>query len=468
MRRGIMAAAAIAVARPLWLSLIVDRTISMHRGRPMRTRTVFSLVLSLLLFAGGEAFAAERRVALVIGNSSYIHAPALDNPVNDVTAVSVMLEGAGFQVVETRNNLDNTAMRRVIREFSAMTRDADVAVVFYAGHGLEVDGINYLIPTDAKLASDIDVEDEAISLDRVLRVLEPAKSLRLVILDACRDNPFVKTMKRTLASRSFGRGLAGVEPAMSNTLIAFAAKAGSTANDGDGAHSPFTTALLKHLTAPGLDLRIAFGKVRDEVLASTGARQEPHVYGSLGGTTIALVPAGEVSGAATAAPAPGGDVGRDVARLRIRHAGRHQGGMGRVPGCASDRLLRRPCARPTRQALGRARGSAGRGAGPGGFDAVAARTGVAGQAIGAAPCRQSARASEAKAGEGDGLGRRQPEPLVIVVRLQLCQAGRGSRHRGRARQWRRADRFRQEVLRRLRSPRSCCRPPASILRSLRA
>ena len=269
MRRGIMAAAAIAVARPLWLSLIVDRTISVDRGRPMRTRTVFSLVLSLLLFAGGEAFAAERRVALVIGNSSYIHAPALDNPVNDVTAVSVMLEGAGFQVVETRNNLDNTAMRRVIREFSAMTRDADVAVVFYAGHGLEVDGTNYLIPTDAKLASDIDVEDEAISLDRVLRVLEPARSLRLVILDACRDNPFVKTMKRTLASRSFGRGLAGVEPAMSNTLIAFAAKAGSTANDGDGAHSPFTTALLKHLTAPGLDLRIAFGKVRDEVLAST-------------------------------------------------------------------------------------------------------------------------------------------------------------------------------------------------------
>jgi hypothetical protein len=219
MRWGIVTAAVIAVARSLWLSLIVDRTISKHRGRPMRTRTVFSLALSLLPLAGGGAFAAERRVALVIGNSSYIHAPALDNPVNDVMAVSLMLEGAGFQVVETRNNLDNAAMRRVIREFSAMTRNADVAVVFYAGHGLEVDGTNYLIPTDAKLASDIDVEDEAISLDRVLRVLEPARSLRLVILDACRDNPFVKTMKRMLASRSFGRGLAGVEPAMSNTLI---------------------------------------------------------------------------------------------------------------------------------------------------------------------------------------------------------------------------------------------------------
>ncbi len=260
-------------------------------------------VLAVLLFAGGDAL-ADKRVALVIGNAGYAHAPALDNPVRDATAVSVMLQDAGFQVVETRSNLDNMRMRRAVRDFSVMTHDADVAVVFYAGHGLEVDGTNYLIPTDARLERDIDVEDEAISLDRVLLMLEPARSLRLVILDACRDNPFVRTMKRTLASRSFGRGLAGLEPG-SNTLVAFAAKAGSTASDGDGAHSPFTSALLKHLTAPGLDLRIAFGKVRDEVLALTGARQDPHVYGSLGGETIALVPAEpSVGAAAGAAPSP--------------------------------------------------------------------------------------------------------------------------------------------------------------------
>lgn len=257
-----------------------------------------------LLFTGGAA-SADKRVALVIGNSSYTHAPALDNPVNDATAVSIMLEGAGFHVVETRSNLDLAGMGRVIRDFAVMTHDADVAVVFYAGHGIEVDGVNYLIPTDAKLATDIDVEYEAMPLDRVLRVLEPARSLRLVILDACRDNPFVRTMKRTLASRAVGRGLAGIEPTASNTLIAFAAKAGSTAQDGDGAHSPFTSALLKHLIAPGLDLRIAFGKVRDEVLAVTGARQEPHVYGSLGGSTIALVPSETSLGAAAgAAPSP--------------------------------------------------------------------------------------------------------------------------------------------------------------------
>jgi Caspase domain len=257
-----------------------------------------------VLFAGGQAL-ADKRVALVIGNSSYAHAPPLDNPVNDATAVSIMLEGAGFQVVETRRNLDLAGMGRVIRDFAAMTRDADIAVVFYAGHGLEVDGVNYLIPTDAKLERDIDVEYEAMPLDRVLRVLEPARSLRLVILDACRDNPFVRTMKRTLASRGVvGRGLAGFEPG-SNTLIAFAAKGGSTASDGDGAHSPFTSSLLKYLTVPGLDLRFAFGKVRDEVFALTGSRQEPHVYGSLGGTAIALVP-GETSlgAAAGAAPSP--------------------------------------------------------------------------------------------------------------------------------------------------------------------
>jgi uncharacterized caspase-like protein len=265
---------------------------------------IVATVLAVFICAGGQAF-ADKRVALVIGNSSYAHAPVLDNPVNDATAVSIMLEGAGFQVVETRSNLDLAGMGRVIRDFAMMTRDADVAVVFYAGHGIEVDGVNYLIPTDARLATDIDVEYEAMPLDRVLRVLEPARSLRLVILDACRDNPFVRTMKRTMASRAVGRGLAGVEPMGSNTLIAFAAKAGSTAQDGDGAHSPFTSALLKHLIAPGLDLRIAFGKVRDEVLAVTGARQEPHVYGSLGGTTIALVPAETSLGAAAgAAPSP--------------------------------------------------------------------------------------------------------------------------------------------------------------------
>jgi uncharacterized caspase-like protein len=124
-------------------------------------------------------------------------------------------------------------MRKTLREFGASTREADIAVIYYAGHGIELDGNNYLIPTDAALETDADVLDETLPLDRVLFAVEPAKRLRLIILDACRDNPFTKTMKRTIAVRTVGRGLAKVEPTSPNTLIAFAAKAGSTALDGD-------------------------------------------------------------------------------------------------------------------------------------------------------------------------------------------------------------------------------------------
>src|SRR6476661_5198615 len=191
-------------------------------------------------------------------------------------------------------------MRRALREFGNKTRDADVAVIYYAGHGIELDGTNYLIPVDAALETDTDVLDETFALDRVLFAVEPAKQLRLVILDACRDNPFAKKMKRTVGSRAIGRGLAKVEPSSPNTMIAFAAKAGSTASDGDSKNSPFATALVDHLAEPGLDLRKAFGFVRDDVLKATNNAQEPFVYGSLGGNDVTLVPA--VPAPTTAAP----------------------------------------------------------------------------------------------------------------------------------------------------------------------
>jgi uncharacterized caspase-like protein len=141
--------------------------------------------------------------------------------------------------------------------------------------------------------------------------VEPAKKLRLVILDACRDNPFSKTMRRTVALRAIGRGLAQVEPAGSNTLIAYAAKAGSTAQDGDGKDSPFTIALSQHLITPGLDVRKAFGFVRDDVIKATASRQEPFVYGSLGGDDVPLVPAPAVAAPAAAASNPQADQRRD-------------------------------------------------------------------------------------------------------------------------------------------------------------
>jgi uncharacterized caspase-like protein len=246
---------------------------------------------------------AEKRVALLLGNSAYQNVAPLTNPVNDGTVMAATLKDAGFDVVDFRRDLPAAETRRALRDFADRARDADIAVVYYAGHGIEVDGANYLIPVDAKLERDTDVYDEALSLDRILIAIEPVRKLRLVILDACRDNPFAKSMKRTVASRAIGQGLAKIEPSSPNMLIAYSAKAGSTAADGDGNNSPFTVALSKHLTTPGLDVRRAFGFVRDDVLKSTANRQEPFVYGSLGGDDVPLVPA-PAKAAPPSAPVP--------------------------------------------------------------------------------------------------------------------------------------------------------------------
>lgn len=256
----------------------------------MRALGAFVLAIWSIWHFTQPAF-AEKRVALVMGNSAYQNVNPLANPKHDAQAMAVVLKSAGFDVVELKLDLNIGEMRRALRDFSDTVRDADVAIVYFAGHGIEIDGTNYVIPVDAVLERDIDAFDQAIPLDRILTVIEPAKQLRLIILDACRDNPFNRTMKRTIGSRAIGRGLAKVEPDSPNTLIAFAAKAGSTASDGDSKNSPFTAALVKYLPRPGLDLRRAFGYTRDEVLKVTNNRQEPFIYGSLGGDDVALVPA---------------------------------------------------------------------------------------------------------------------------------------------------------------------------------
>jgi peptide/nickel transport system substrate-binding protein len=236
---------------------------------------------------------AEKRVALVIGNGAYAKVPKLDNPKNDAAAIEAMFKAAGFDVVVRANDVGVAAMRRALRDFSDTANDADVAVVFYAGHGLEVSGANYLIPTDAVLERDIDVQDEAVPLDRVSQMLERVKYLRLIILDACRDNPFVRSMRRTITTRTVRSGYGEIDEKSlpPNTLIAYAQRAGATAEDGAGSNSPYTTALIKHLPTPGLDIELALRRVRDDVLKSTRNRQEPFKYGSLGGTEVALVAA---------------------------------------------------------------------------------------------------------------------------------------------------------------------------------
>src|SRR5215470_271140 len=258
----------------------------------MRRQCLLAGLLLVLLSIPFPVF-AEKRVALVIGNGAYVKAPQLPNPTNDSAAMAGLLRKAGFDIVEEKADLPADAMRRFLRDFSEHVRDADIAVVFYAGHGMEMNGVNYLIPVDATLARDVDVEDEAVALDRVIRTLEPARRLQLVILDSCRDNPFLRSMRRTTVSRSVRSGHGDVDEKMlpPNTLIAYAQKAGATAEDGTSSNSPYTTALLKHLPTPGLDVELALRRVRDEVLQATRNRQEPFKYGSLGGAELPLVPA---------------------------------------------------------------------------------------------------------------------------------------------------------------------------------
>jgi uncharacterized caspase-like protein len=241
--------------------------------------------LTLLSLCPGAAF-ADKRVALVVGNSAYRNVARLATPVDDATAIGNMFRNAGFDVVDQRFDLAGLDFKRALREFTYQARDADIAVVYYAGHGVEVGGINYLVPVDATLETVLDVEDEGISLDRVIRAIEPARRLRLVILDACRDNPF----KAPHPVRVVTNGLGKIALTPGNTMIAYAAQPGAVAEGGKGANSPFTSALLKHLPEPGVDVRTAFRRVRDEVWTKTGHRQEPSDYASLGGAEIPLVP----------------------------------------------------------------------------------------------------------------------------------------------------------------------------------
>ena len=241
-----------------------------------------------LLFA--TAAAADRRVALVIGNAAYKNASSLSNTINDATAIATMFKNVGFEVVISRTDLGVVDFKRAVREFLITAENSDIAVVYYAGHGVEIGGINYLVPVDAKLGRDYDVEDESVALDRIIWALQSVKRLRLILLDACRDNPFPGKLRSAGVRATVKGGLSKIEDVSADTLVAYAAKAGSVSYDGDGGNSPYATALLKHVAEPGLDIRIALGRVRDEVLAITGGRQEPFIYGSLGGATIPLVP----------------------------------------------------------------------------------------------------------------------------------------------------------------------------------
>jgi len=229
---------------------------------------------------------AEERVALVIGNSDYEKFDALSNPERDARAIGAALDRLGFDVTLALN-LSKNVFDKQLADFSDKVIRAEIAVVYYAGHGMEMDGRNYLVPIDAQLASDNKVRFEAVSLDFVLGALEGTKGLKLVLLDACRDNPFVRSMKRTLQTRSIGRGLAEIE-VRPGVLVSYAAAAGTTALDGDGDHSPYTEGLLNYLEQPGLEINLLFRKVADYVQEKTHNNQVPFEYGRLPGQSIYL------------------------------------------------------------------------------------------------------------------------------------------------------------------------------------
>jgi tetratricopeptide (TPR) repeat protein len=235
--------------------------------------------LAALTTQGPGAANTGRRIALIVGNGAYKSVPALDNPPRDAKLIAAALREVGFQTVSLSTDLTRNKFFEALRAFAGDAEKADWAVVYYAGHGFEIGGVNYLVPVDAKLAADKDAETEAVALEQVLAAVGGARRLRLVILDACRNNPFAPTMQRTMALKLVDKGFSNIEPS-AGFMVVYAAKHGETALDGEGADSPFATALARGIREPRVEVRKLFDIVRDDVWASTRHAQQPFTYGS--------------------------------------------------------------------------------------------------------------------------------------------------------------------------------------------
>ncbi|TFV44299.1 caspase family protein [Bradyrhizobium niftali] len=275
----------------------------------MNRREFVSGLTAAAAFAGvtPTAAAAEgRRVALVIGNGAYGNVPALLNPPNDASDIAAALKRLGF-TVSLATNASFDEMRRGLIALGRDAAGADMAALYFAGHGMEINGENWLIPIDAALKRDTDAANEAISLQSVMLQVSNTTSLGLVILDACRDNPFAFRMNRSLATRAATMGgLGRIEPT-GNVLVAYAARDGTTALDGDARNSPFAAALLRNIEAPGVEVTFMFRNVRDDVMEATRNQQQPFVYGSLSRKAIYLAgppPAGADGAALPAVVSP--------------------------------------------------------------------------------------------------------------------------------------------------------------------
>jgi uncharacterized caspase-like protein len=239
---------------------------------------ILAVAVSLALATNASA---EKRIALVIGNSAYQHTPELKNPRNDAADVAAALRALKFEVIEGLD-LDKRAMEVTIRKFSASLKKADVGVLFYAGHGIQVAGQNYLVPIDARLDDASGLDFEMIRLDLIHRTMERETKTNIIFLDACRDNPLSRNLARAMGTRStdIGHGLAAVESGV-GTLISFSTQPGNVALDGDGRNSPFATSLVKRISAQGEDVSSILINVRNDVMQSTNNRQIPWEHSAL-------------------------------------------------------------------------------------------------------------------------------------------------------------------------------------------
>ena len=275
---------------------------------------IVTLIAAALAWLVPAAAVAEIRVALVIGNGGYQNTTPLTNPLNDARDMSAALKTAGFDVVEVfdadKRNLDSS-----VRRFADKLTKADVALFFYAGHGLQVGSQNFLVPVDAKLERERDLEFEAVKLDFILRQMEIDRDGKtsIVILDACRDNPLSRNLARSMGTRSvaIGQGLAAANTGL-GTFIAYSTQPGNVALDGDGRNSPFTAAMVKHMGASGRNLPATMIEVRKDVVAATGGRQVPWDHSALTGDFYFMPDAATATSSVTT-----GSVG-DVAALQAR------------------------------------------------------------------------------------------------------------------------------------------------------
>ena len=254
--------------------------------RHVLIRALLIVILMTLMVPLQAQETGAKRIALVIGNGAYENVPELRNPRNDSADLAAALTAVGFEVL-LHTDQTQGSMLDTFRGFRRSSNGAEIALIYFAGHGIEIDRQNYLLPVDAVLETDSDINFEAVPLETMMFAAGGATRLSMVIVDACRNNPFSASMHRSDSSRSIGRGLSAVEPTK-NTLVAYAAKEGTTAADGAGRNSPYASALIESLQHPNLEVGLMMRRVRDDVLNSTGGQQEPFVYGSLSAEQIFL------------------------------------------------------------------------------------------------------------------------------------------------------------------------------------